>query len=125
MSGKTKGQTEAEISAWITSFEKEQLGRGPSEVRTFIIQDIILVRVKGILTPAEKNLAKEPDGSRLVKQVRERLIENSQEMIQEGVGTITGAEIISLHSDISTVTGERFIILTLKNNLENRFVKKG
>ena len=55
MLNKTKGQLEADISSSITSFEKEQLGRGPQEVRTFIIQDMILVRIKGVLTPAEKN----------------------------------------------------------------------
>ncbi len=124
MPDKTKGQIEAKISAWITSFEKEQLGRGPTEVRTFIVQDIILIRIKGVLTPAEKNLAQETDGSRLVKQVRERLIESSRAMIEESIEKIIDSKIISLHSDISTITGERFIVLTLKNDLEGSLRQK-
>lgn len=124
MSDKTKGQIEAQISSWITSFEKEQLGRGPTEVRTFIIQDIILIRIKGVLTPAEKNLAKEIDGSRLVKQVRERLIEGSRKIIEGSIGKIVGSKITSLQSDISTDTGDRFFVCTCNTDLEDRLRKK-
>lgn len=52
-----KGQLEAEISTIITVFEREHLGRGPKEVRTWIIQDMILIRLRGVLTPAEEKLA--------------------------------------------------------------------
>jgi uncharacterized protein YbcI len=124
MSDKTKGQIEAQISSWITSFEKEQLGRGPTEVRTFIIQDIILIRIKGVLTPAEKNLAKEIDGARLVKQVRERLIEGSRKIIEGSIEKIVGSKITSLQSDISTDTGDRFIVCTCNSDLEERLRKK-
>lgn len=77
---KTKGQSEAEISTLLTKFEKEHLGRGPKEVKTFIIQDMILVRLQGILSPAEESLSKENDGVQLVKQVRRRLIESSRKL---------------------------------------------
>ena len=48
----TIGQLESEISKAVTQFEREHLGRGPRETRTYIIQDIILVRLKGVLTPS-------------------------------------------------------------------------
>ena len=82
MLDKTKGQLEADISTVITKFEKENLGRGPKEVRTFIIQDLILVRLKGILTPAEEKLISEVDGAQIVKQVRRRLIESSRSIFE-------------------------------------------
>ena len=59
MTNKTKGQIEADISAAITQFEKDHLGRGPKEARTFIIQDMVLIRLRGVLTPAEEKLAKD------------------------------------------------------------------
>ena len=58
----TKGSMEAQISSAITQFERQHLGRGPQEVRTWIIQDLILVRLKGVLTPAEWKLSGDDGG---------------------------------------------------------------
>ncbi len=114
---KTKGQIEAEISNTLITFEKEHMGRGPLEAKTYIIQDIVLIRLKGVLTPAEIQLAKDVEGIQLVKQVRSKLLENAHERIEEIIQKLTGVPPISMHTDISTKTGERFIIITLAQNL--------
>ncbi len=113
-----KGQLEAEISASITRFEREHLGRGPKEVRTWIIQDMILIRLRGVLTPAEEKLASDPDGHHLVKEVRTRLIEGSRTILDEMIERLTGIKTVSLHSDISLRKGERIIVITLAEDLE-------
>ena len=74
----TKGQVEAQIAAMITGFEREQMGRGPKEVRVWIVEDLILIRLKGVLTPAEERLTGDPNGRHLLKQLRNRLIETSR-----------------------------------------------
>jgi uncharacterized protein YbcI len=114
----TKGQVEARISTSITQFEREHIGRGPTEVRTWIIQDLILVRLKGVLTPAEEKLARDEEGHRLVREVRRQLLEGSRAMLDEMILLITGVRVTSLHSDISTRTGERIIVFTLSEDLE-------
>jgi uncharacterized protein YbcI len=81
----TKGQLEAEIATAITKFEQEYLGRGPQGVRTWIFHDMILVRPRGVLTPAEETLAADPDGHHLVKDVRARLIEGPRPIIDDWV----------------------------------------
>jgi len=116
----TKGQLEAKIAAAITQFEREHLGRGPQEVRAWIIQDLILVRLKRVLTPAEEKLARDPEGHRLVKDVRSQLIEGSRSLLDLMVRDITGVQVVSLHSDISVETGERIFVFTLSDNLEGR-----
>ena len=58
---KSKGQVESEISEAIIKFEKEYMGRGPAEAKTYIIDDLVLVRLKGILTQAEYQLARAED----------------------------------------------------------------
>jgi uncharacterized protein YbcI len=116
----TKGQLEAKIAAAITQFEREHLGRGPHEVRAWIIQDLVLVRLKRVLTPAEEKLARDPAGHRLVKEVRRQLIEGSRSMLDELIGDVTGVQVVSLHSDISVKTGERVFIFTLSDDLETR-----
>ena len=113
---KTRGQLEAEISEAIIKFEKEYMGRGPEETRTYIVDDMAIVRLRGVLTPAEKQLAKSADeshGRRLIKQVRIELLEKARFLLEPIIRDITGKNVKSLHTDISTVTGERIIIFAL------------
>lgn len=117
----TKGQMEAEISNALIAFEKEHMGRGPEDVKTHIIQDMVMIRLKGVLTPAERHLAQDEEGVQLIKQVRAKLLENSHKILADVMENITGCGTISLHTDISTKTGERFIIITLSKNLEEIF----
>ena len=117
----TKGQLEAQIATAITQFDREHLGRGPHLVRAWIIQDMILLRLQGVLTPAEEKLARDSEGHRLIKEVRRQLIEGSREMLNEMIQSIAGVEVLSLHSDMSIKRGERFIVFTLAEDLESRF----
>ncbi|NOZ29424.1 MAG: DUF2294 domain-containing protein [Chloroflexi bacterium] len=116
----SKGQMEAEITKAIIQFEREHLGRGPQEARAWIIQDLILVRLKGVLTPAEAKLAQDTEGRNLIKQVRMQLIEGSRPLLEAMIQDITGVSVVSLHSDVSTQTGERIIVFTLAENLEHK-----
>ena len=116
-----KGQVEDEISKAIIKFEREHMGRGPKEVKTYIIGDIIFVRLKGVLTAAEQRLAKNEGGIELIKKVRANLIENSKSFLEQIINKITKIRLISMHTDISTVTGERVILFILAENLEEKF----
>ncbi len=118
MKNLTKGQLEARISEAIIGFERDHMGRGPEEVKTHIIGDMILVRLKGVLTSAEKQLAKSERGTELIKKVRANLIENSRSLLERIISELTMTKLISLHTDISTVTGERVILFTVAENLQ-------
>jgi uncharacterized protein YbcI len=113
---KSKGQTEADISEALIKFEKEYMGRGPEQTRTYIIGDMIIVRLQRVLTPAEQQLAGAPyemRGRTLIKQVRTELLEKARPLLERIIMDLTGRKVKSLHTDISTVTGERVIIFTL------------
>ena len=115
---KTKGQVEAEISEAIIKFEKEYMGRGPDETKTYLIGDMVLVRLRGVLTPAEKQLAKTDDnlkGRALIKQVRIELLEKARVLLENIVQDVLGEKVITMHTDISTITGERIIIFVLES----------
>ena len=121
MRNRTKGQIEARISDAIIKFEKEYMGRGPTETKTYILKDMVFVRLKGVLTPAEEQLAKTAEGADLIKKTRVQLLESARILLENLVSGITGCQIRSLHTDISTKTGERVIIFTLDQNLEDEF----
>jgi len=117
MKPKTKGQIEAEISEAVIKFEKEYLGRGPLETKSYLLDDMVLVRLKGVLTQAEHQLAATDEGSRgreLIKQVRIALLEKGRPILEKAIETITKRKVKSLHTDISTSTGERIILFTLE-----------
>jgi uncharacterized protein YbcI len=118
---RTKGQIEAEITAAITQFFRELLGRGPKGARTFLVQDMILIRLTGMLNRAEELLVATDGGIDVLKSMRQRLIESSGDRIRTIVEGSTGAIMVSLHSDMSTQTGERVLLLTLDRNVEEMF----
>jgi len=117
---KTLGEIEAEISNAMVQFEKEYKGRGPAEVKTYIIDDMVFVRLKGILTRAEQQLTKSEDGVELIKKVRTSLLENAKPMLYQIIKDITGAEVVGLHTDVSTKSAERIIIFIMAENLQRK-----
>ena len=120
--GRTRGELEAAIRNAVIKFEQEFMGRGPTDVRAFIIEDVILVRLKGVLTPAERQLAKSQDGVGMVKQMRENLIGQGREKLCKQIGEITGVKIAALFTDIDARIGERVMVFTLDKDLESRFL---
>lgn len=117
---KSRIDLEAEISRAIIHYEKEYMGRGPVETRTYVLDELVVVRLRGVLTPAEKVLAKaqtERSGY-LLKQVRNELLASGREMLETLMGDILGVRVQSIHTDISTKTGERIIVFTLCGKLQ-------
>lgn len=114
----TKGQIEARISEAISKFEIEHMGRGPEKIRTIILQDLILIRIKGFLSVSEKSLAQTKDGVELVKKVRSALFENARERLEEAVKSVIDVEVVSTFSDVSTKTGEKIIAVVVDRDIE-------
>jgi len=119
--GQTKGEAESAIRNAIIKFEQEFMGRGPEDVRAFIIKDIVLVRLKGVLTPAERQLAKTAEGIEMVRRLRQNLIAQGREKLSQQVDDIAGAKTIGLFTDIDTQIGERMIVFTLDRDIESTF----
>src|ERR1051326_6599073 len=99
-SARTKGEIEGAVRNAIIRFEQEFMGRGPEDVRAFIVRDIILVRLKGVLTPAERQLAKTDDGIEMVKRLRQTLIAQGRKNLSEEIAEITGVKVTALFTDI-------------------------
>jgi uncharacterized protein YbcI len=124
---KTQGEIEAAICEGITRFEQEYMGRGPKDIRAHLIGNLLVVRLQGVLTAAEQHLVKSlpPEKGRdLLKQVRTHLIETARPLLEAMVQGITGQRVVSLHHDISTVTGEEVVLFTLSEPMALRETKK-
>jgi uncharacterized protein YbcI len=113
---KTQGEIEAAICQGISDFEQQYMGRGPKSIHAHLIGDLLVVRLQGVLTAAEKQLSKSlpaGKGLELLKQVRTHLIETARPVMESRVEKVTGVKVLSLHHDISTVTGEELVVFTL------------
>ena len=124
---KSQGEIEAAISDGISRFEQEYMGRGPKDIRTHLLGDLLLVRLQGVLTAAEQQLVKSMPAERgrdLLKQVRTHLMQTARPVLETMVQEITGSKVVSLHHDISTRTGEEVILFTLAESLIFRDTKK-
>jgi len=125
---KTQGEIEAAICEGISRFEQEYMGRGPKDIRAHLIGDLLVVRLAGVLTAAEQQLVKTlpaDKGRGLLKQVRAQLMETARPALETMVQGITAATVVSLHHDISTVTGEEVVLFTLATAPVSREPKKG
>ena len=113
---KTQGEIEAAICEGVSHFQREYMGRGPKDIHTHLIGDLLLVRLKGVLTVAEQQLVETltaGKGRDLLKQVRVQLIETARPVLEAMVQEVTDTPVVSLHHDISTVTGEEVILFVL------------
>jgi uncharacterized protein YbcI len=124
---RTQGEIEAAICEGMAHFEQQYMGRGPKDIRTHVLGDLVVVRLQGVLTAAEQQLVKSTSadkGRDLLKQVRTQLIETARPVMEGMIEEATGVKVLSLHHDISTLTGEELVLFTLAELPRFRELKK-
>jgi uncharacterized protein YbcI len=124
---KSQGEIEAAVCDGATRFEQEYMGRGPKHIHAHLIGDLLLVRLQGVLTAAEQHLVTThpPEKGRdLLKQVRTQLIETARPVLEKLIQETTGVKVVSLHHDISVVTGEEIVLFTLSEPPLFREIKR-
>jgi uncharacterized protein YbcI len=120
---KSQGEIEAAICEGITRFEQEYMGRGPKHIHAYLVGSLVIVRLQGVLTAAEQHLVKtlpHEKGRDLLKQVRRTLIETARPFLEAMLVEATGVQPVSLHHDVSTVTGEEVLLFTLSESPQLR-----
>ncbi len=124
---KTQGEIESALCDGIRRIEQGFMGRGPTNIRAHLIGDLVIIRLAGVLTVAEQHLAQTLPGARgrdLIKQVRSHLFETARPLLEAAIIEATSVNAVSLHHDISTITGEKVIVVTLAEAPRCRVLKK-
>ena len=122
---RTKKEIEAAISEEIGRFEREYMDRGPKCIDVRLLDDLLVIRLRGVLAPAEENLVKTlPESGRdLLKRVRANLIETTRPVMEAMVEKVTGVKVVTMHHDICVTTGEEVILFTLARSPDCREAK--
>ncbi|MFM7034932.1 MAG: DUF2294 domain-containing protein [Planctomycetia bacterium] len=128
---KSQGEIEAAVCDGISRFQQEFIGRGPRDIHSHLIGTLLVVRLQGVLTPAERQLiaprqeapaadgnhsgngADHGNGRSLLKQVRSHMVASGRQRLADIVETAVGVRLVSVHHDISTVTGEELMVFSL------------
>ncbi|MCX7746463.1 MAG: DUF2294 domain-containing protein [Clostridia bacterium] len=119
----TKGQTEAKISEAVSKFEIEIMGKGPKHIKTLIVQDLIIIRAGGFTSQAARKLSESKEGVKQIKQMRSALFEVSCSYLVDMIKKIIKIDVVSIHADMSTRTGEMVILITCSDNMEDKFFR--
>ena len=123
---RTQEEIESAISEGISRFEQDYMGKGPKDIQVHLIGDFLVVRLQGVLTAAEQHLVKSlpaDKGRDLLKQARTCLMETARPVMEAMVEKVTGIKVVTLHHDISTITGEEIILFTLAQSPDFREAK--
>lgn len=115
---RSRGEIEAAVATALARFQREFLGRGPRDIQAHLIDDTLVVHLRGVLSSAEERLLETPaaDGDHaadLLRQVRGRLVLAGRAILERLVTEATGARAVDLHHDLSAATGEELIVVTL------------
>ena len=139
---KSQGEIEAAVCDGISRFQQEFIGRGPKDIHSHLIGTLLVVRLQGVLTPAERQLIAPRDespgdgnsngnghgngngngngnghdngnGRSLLKQVRSHMLATGRPKLETIVEDAVGVKLVSVHHDISTITGEELIVFSL------------
>jgi uncharacterized protein YbcI len=113
-----QSKAEAAVSDEVMAFQYGFVGRGPERIRTRMVEDLVIVRSFGVLTPAEKQLTDTQEGRGPIKAVRQQVLKAGRPVLESIVKKHSGAEVVSVHSDISTKSGEWMDVFVLDHGLE-------
>jgi uncharacterized protein YbcI len=124
---RTLGELESAVCDGLARFAQDYMGRGPKQIQAHLIGDLLVVRLQGVLTAAEQHLVKSLPAERgrdLLKQVRTHLMETARPVMETLVEEATGVKVLSLHHDVSTLTGEEVLLFTLVESPPVRGTKR-
>jgi uncharacterized protein YbcI len=133
---KSQGEIEAAVCDGISRFQQEFIGRGPKDIHSHLIGTLLVVRLQGVLTPAERQLIAPREspqdsgdgngdgngngnghdhgnGRSLLKQVRAHMVATGRSRLESIVEEAVGVKLVSVHHDISTITGEELLVFSL------------
>ena len=116
---KTQGEIEVAVCKSFNRFELDYMGREPKEIRAYLIDDLLVVRMTGVLSAVEQKLIQSalPErGKDIVKETRAQLMESAESTLEALVREATGVKVVSMHRDVSTVTGEKIVLFTLSES---------
>ena len=94
-----------EIAQAVMAFQLRMTGHAPKAVTVVLSHDTLVVTLHEALSPAEKDMAKNPAGAAQVQEFHRQLFVNSSQALREEVKRITGVEVREAVAEVEPLTG--------------------
>jgi uncharacterized protein YbcI len=94
-----------QIAEAAIEYERRRTGHSPDSATVVLNGDTLVVTLHGSLSPAEKDLAKTPEGAAQVQEFHRQLFISSSESLREEIQRITGVEVREATAEVEPTTG--------------------
>jgi len=103
--GKSNSTMEQQIARAASAFEQQRTGHVPKSASALLSEDILLITLRGALSPAEMTLAKTPAGITQLQEFHRQLFANASGALWQEIEKITGVEVCEATAEIETIAG--------------------
>jgi uncharacterized protein YbcI len=94
-----------QIALAATSFQRQSTGHAPQSVTVVLCENTLVVTLHGALSPAEKALARSPDGAVQVQEFHRQLFADSSAPLRQEIQRITGVAVRESTAEVEASTG--------------------
>ena len=94
-----------QVAQAVSAFQQRQTGYEPKAVTVVLSEDTVVVTLHEALSPAEKALARTPEGAVQVQEFHRQLFKNSADLLRQEIKRITGIAVGEAAAEIETTTG--------------------
>jgi uncharacterized protein YbcI len=96
--------TAQRIARAASAFEERRTGHVPQSVTVVLSEDTLVITLHGILSPAEKDLARSPTGAVEVQEFHRQLFASSSDSLRQEIKRITGVEVCGATAEVLNLT---------------------
>lgn len=96
---------------------REFYGRGPLNFKLYVVDDIIVIKYKGVLSESEKQIAETSDGAEMIKNIRRRGFDINLDKLKFEVENFLNTKILNVFTDILPKDDEKVTVFTFTENL--------
>ena len=94
-----------EVARAASDFERQRTGHPPKSVTVVLSEETLVITLHGVLSPAEKVLAKTAAGTQQLQEFHRQLFANSSEPLRQEIKRITGVEVREATAEVESTTG--------------------
>lgn len=94
-----------QIAQAASDFEQKRTGRAPESVSVILSESTVVITLHGALSPAERALARSPEGAAQVQQFHRDLFLSASDSLREEIKRITGVSVREATAEVEPATG--------------------
>ena len=94
-----------QVAQAASAFEQQRTGNIPTSVTVVQSEGTLVITLHGALSPAERALAKSPEGAAQVQQFHRELFVSASDSLREEIKRITGVAVREATAEVEPATG--------------------